>query len=91
MADKPGHDDPGGRLPLRNVPTCLRFAVVLQLGFALRALCSPVPMGAPTASRSLVETSVLRVRRQRAYGGLHAATSAAASFRWLAIGVGGGG
>ena len=49
------------------------------------ALCSPVPMGVPTASRSLVETNVPRVRRQRAYGGLHAATSAAASFHWPAL------
>src|SRR5689334_20558855 len=66
-------------------------ALLLQPCFALRALCSPVPMDVPTASRSLAEANVPRVRRQRAYGGLHAAISPAASFRWSAIGVGGGG
>jgi len=42
-------------------------------------------MGAPAASRSLVETSVLRVKQQRVYQGLHAATFAAASFLWPAL------
>ena len=61
-----GWDFDGGGRGLRRTAGKL----LLQPGFAL---CSPVLMGVPTASRTLVETSVPRVRR--AAGGKTAGTT----------------